>query len=113
MPANRVPILLLALIPVLAIAVALHASPVVMAPVIVLLVALAILKVLSRKNAQPFDLSKFLSDLPSLIAILIVTAICLLPLSGLEVPEVLNNVALVVVGFYFGKRTSGTAIRDE
>jgi hypothetical protein len=35
-----------------------------------------------------------------------VTAICLLPLSGLVVSEVLNNVALVVVGFYFGKHTT-------
>jgi hypothetical protein len=78
----------------------------VIAPVIVLMVALAILQILSKKSAQPFDLSKFVTDLPSLIALLIVTAICLLPLSGLVVPEVLNNVALVVVGFYFGKRTT-------
>jgi hypothetical protein len=78
----------------------------VIAPVIVLMVALAILQILSKKSAQPLDLSKFVNDLPSLIALLIVTAICLLPLSGLVVPEVLNNVALVVVGFYFGKRTT-------
>ena len=78
----------------------------VIAPVIVLMVALAILQILSKKSAQPLDLSKFVTDLPSLIALLIVTAICLLPLSGLVVPEVLNNVALVVVGFYFGKRTT-------
>ena len=85
----------------------------VIAPVIVLMVALGVLRVLSRKGAQPFEPSKFVWDLPSLIAILIVLAICLLPLSGLEVPEVLNNVALVVVGFYFGKRATPAAQNPE
>lgn len=73
-------------------------------PVLVLFLGLALIGVLSRKGASPFDLVKITSDLPSLLALIIILSICLLPLGGLPVPDVLNNIALVVVGFYFGKR---------
>ena len=74
------------------------------APAFVLLFALGVLHRLKERGATPFDTSKIFADLPSLFALLIVITICLLPLSGFGVPDVLNNVALVVVGFYFGKR---------
>ena len=74
------------------------------APVLILLVGLVILAYLSAKGAAPFDLSKITGDLPSTLALVIILTICLLPLAGFEVPSVLNNIALVVVGFYFGKR---------
>lgn len=74
------------------------------APVFVLIFALALLRRLGKAGASPFDTSKLLSDLPSTLALLIIATICLLPLAGLAVPDVLNNIALVVVGFYFGKR---------
>lgn len=73
-------------------------------PVLVLFLALAFLKVLARKGASPLDLAKITSDLPSVLALVIILTICLLPLGGIGVPDVLNNIALVVVGFYFGKR---------
>lgn len=74
------------------------------APIVVLLFALGVLQRLGKEGALPFDTSKLLSDLPSVLALVIIVTICLLPLSGIAVPEVLNNIALVVVGFYFGKR---------
>jgi hypothetical protein len=74
------------------------------APILILLVALAAIRRLSATNASPLDMRVIASDLPSVLAILIVVAICLLPFSGVEIPQVLNNVALVVVGFYFGRR---------
>lgn len=74
------------------------------APVFVLIFALGLLKHLSKQGATPFDATRLMSDLPSTLALLIIATICLLPLAGLTVPEVLNNIALVVVGFYFGKR---------
>jgi hypothetical protein len=74
------------------------------APIFVLIFALGFLHRLNREGASPFDTSKLLSDLPSALALLIIFTICLLPLAGLTVPDVLNNIALVVVGFYFGKR---------
>lgn len=74
------------------------------APIVVLLFALGVLQRLGKEGAMPFDTSKLLSDLPSVLALVIIVTICLLPLSGIAVPEVLNNIALVVVGFYFGKR---------
>ena len=74
------------------------------APVFVLLFALGLLHRLGKGGASPFDASKLLSDFPSTLALLIIATICLLPLAGLAVPDVLNNIALVVVGFYFGKR---------
>jgi len=78
-------------------------------PVLVLFLALAFLKALARKGASPLDLSKITSDLPSVLALVIILTICLLPLGGIGVPDVLNNIALVVVGFYFGKRDRETA----
>lgn len=79
----------------------------VVAPVVLILGALIVVAYLARRGAAPFDLSRVTSDLPSFLAILIILTICLLPLSGLEVPSVLSNIALVVVGFYFGKRDAG------
>lgn len=76
----------------------------VVAPIFVLIFAIGLLHLLSKSGATPFDTSKLFSDLPSTLALLIIATICLLPLAGLAVPDVLNNIALVVVGFYFGKR---------
>jgi hypothetical protein len=81
----------------------------VVAPVLIILLALLLLRTLARVGATPFDLGKVTSDLPSTLALVIVITICLLPLAGLGIPDVLNNIALVVVGFYFGKRET----RDE
>ncbi len=50
-----------------------------------------------------------MADLPSFLAVVIVITICLLSLAGLEVPGVLNNVALVVVGYYFGKHRENSS----
>jgi Na+/H+ antiporter NhaD/arsenite permease-like protein len=74
------------------------------APMFVLIFALGLLHRLGRRDASPFDAARLMSDLPSALALLIIATICLLPLAGLAVPDVLNNIALVVVGFYFGKR---------
>lgn len=77
-------------------------------PVLALFLGLAFLGTLARKGASPLDLTKVTSDLPSVLALVIIVTICLLPLGGLAVPDVLNNIALVVVGFYFGKRDRQT-----
>lgn len=81
------------------------------APIFVLIFALGILHRLGKNCATPFDSGKLLSDLPSTLALIIIATICLLPLAGLVVPDVLNNVALVVVAFYFGKRKTTDAAR--
>lgn len=74
------------------------------APIFVLIFALGLLHRIGSNGASPFDVKRLASDLPSTLALLIIATICLLPLAGLSVPDVLNNIALVVVGFYFGKR---------
>ena len=74
------------------------------APVVIILLAILGLRALARSGTAPFDFSKIASDLPSALALFIVVTICLLPLAGIGIPDVLNNVALVVVGFYFGRR---------
>ena len=76
------------------------------APIFILIFALGVLHRLGRSGAAPFEVTKLFSDLPSTLALLIIATICLLPLAGLSIPDVLNNIALVVVGFYFGKRKS-------
>ncbi|WMN77894.1 hypothetical protein NI385_18020 [Vibrio parahaemolyticus] len=75
-----------------------------LAPMFVLIFALGVLHRLGKQGASPFNLEKLLADLPSALALIIIITICLLPLSGIGVPDVLSNIALVVVGFYFGKR---------
>ena len=61
------------------------------APVFVLLFALGVLYRLGQAGTISFDVSKLFSDLPSLFALLIVVTICLLPLAGLPVPDVLST----------------------
>lgn len=76
----------------------------VVTPVLLVMGGMILIAYLGRRGAAPFEFAKVTSDLPSLLALVIILTICLLPLAGLDVPAVLNNIALVVVGFYFGKR---------
>ena len=43
-----------------------------------------------------------LSDVTSLIAAIVIATVCLLPLLRISIPEALGNIALVIIGFYFG-----------
>jgi len=47
------------------------------------------------------------SDVPSVIAIVVIFTVCLLPLMGIEIPQAMSNIGLVIVGFYFGSKRSG------
>src|SRR5688500_9446045 len=60
----------------------------IIAPVIVLLLALALLFVLARRKPTSVEIPKLISDLPSFLAILIVATICVLPLAGVAIPQV-------------------------
>ncbi len=77
------------------------------APIFILLFALGILHKLGKQGVLPINAENLFGDLPSVLALIIIVTICLLPLSGIAVPDVLSNIALVVVGFYFGKREVG------
>jgi hypothetical protein len=74
------------------------------APVLILLMGIVVLAYLGRRGASPLDIKKITGDLPSVLALVIILTICLLPIAGVEVPAALSNIALVVVGFHFGKR---------
>jgi fumarate reductase subunit D len=74
----------------------------ILAPILVLLLAIVAADKLLRGRER--GVARITSDLPSVLALLIVATICLLPLAGVAVPNVLGKVALVVVGFYFGKQ---------
>jgi hypothetical protein len=85
----------------------------VVAPVVLILGGLIVAAYLARRGATPFNLARVTSDPPSFLAVLIILTICSLPLSELDVPSVLNNIALVVVGFYLGKHdTSGGTVLE-
>jgi hypothetical protein len=77
----------------------------IIAPVLLLLELLIVVRWLFTTGRLALDRSQFELNLNSVLAITIVVTICLLPLIGLEVPQVLGNVALVVVGFYFGRKS--------
>jgi hypothetical protein len=74
-----------------------------LSPVLVLVLGIAVIRIVNRDKQGAIRFGEILSDLPSVLAITIVVAICLLPFTDVVVPEVLNNVALVVIGFYFGR----------
>lgn len=73
------------------------------APILVLLLVVAGIRFVMRDAAGAANVTRLFSDLPSVLAIMIVAAICLIPYTRVSVPEALNNIALVVVGFYFGR----------
>lgn len=73
----------------------------ILSPIIVLVLIIAAVKwIIPTASLNPDLLT---AHLPSFLAIIIVSTICVLPLLGYEVPIVLTNIALVVVGYYFGK----------
>lgn len=75
-----------------------------MGTALIVLVAFASARLLITPSTR-LDLSRIISDFPSLIAIIVIITISLLSLIKIGIPDVLSNIALVIVGFYFGKAT--------
>jgi len=73
----------------------------ILSPIVVLVLIIAAMKWVIPTESLNVD--RLSANLPSILAIIIVSTICLLPLLGQEVPIVLTNIALVIVGYYFGK----------
>lgn len=76
-------------------------------PILQLIVVLAIAEWVLTRAGIKTDLSalRLIWDVRSLLAILVVAAFCLAALAGSEAAGSLENVCLVVVGFYFGGLT--------
>jgi len=49
------------------------------------------------------NVSGLLSDVPSLIAVLVIGTVSIITILGILIPDPLGNIALVIVGFYFGQ----------
>lgn len=64
-------------------------------------------------DALRAQIAKLAGDVPSFIAILVLFAICLLPLTGIPLPEAISNIALVIVGFYFGTKRARPDLNEE
>lgn len=47
-------------------------------------------------------LSTMVTDIPGFIAVAVVSTVCIMPLLRVEVPAAFSNIALVIVGYYFG-----------
>ncbi len=73
-------------------------------PFIQLIIILAILQPLLEKSGVKLNFASLSSslDVRSTIAILVVSAFCIAALAGVSGYSALKDVALVVVGFYFG-----------
>jgi hypothetical protein len=73
-------------------------------PFIQLIIILAILQPLLEKSGVKINLASLSSslDVRSTIAILVISAFCIAALAGVSGYSALKDVALVVVGFYFG-----------
>ncbi|MDD3597368.1 hypothetical protein [Sulfuricurvum sp.] len=70
-------------------------------PILILVIIVGIIKWLVP--IEKISLRSISDNLPSILAILIIGSISILPVMGQEIPSVMSNIALVVVGFYFGK----------
>ena len=79
----------------------------ILSPILVLLILAGIVRWISPP--EKLNLANITENLPAFLAVFIVATICLLPLLGMEIPNVLSNIALVVVGYYFGKLKIGTS----
>jgi hypothetical protein len=79
----------------------------ILSPILVLLILAGIIRWIAPP--EKLSLSNMTENLPAFLAVFIVATICLLPLLGMEIPNVLSNIALVVVGYYFGKLKIGTS----
>ena len=79
----------------------------ILSPILVLLILAGIVRWIAPP--EKLNLANITENLPAFLAVFIVATICLLPLLGMEIPNVLSNIALVVVGYYFGKLKIGTS----
>ncbi|MCB5226907.1 hypothetical protein JAO78_008770 [Alishewanella sp. 16-MA] len=70
-------------------------------PVIVLVLLVGAVKWVLPTGTLNVEILK--DNLTSIIAIIVLGTICILPLLGKEIPVVLTNIALVIIGYYFGK----------
>lgn len=76
-----------------------------LAPILSIIVIVVLIRwVLFSGSSNPTTkrLGGMLRDVPSLIAVVVIVTLCLLPLLSAEIPAALSNIALVIVGFYFG-----------
>ncbi len=73
------------------------------APILVLLLLVAGLRAFIKSPLSTEKIAKLFPDIPSILAVIIIAGIFLIPFTGVVVPEALSNIALVVVGFYFGR----------
>ena len=77
----------------------------VLAPIISIIVLVMLIRWLFFAPEDQFiakQLRQALTDVPSLIAVIVIATVCVLPLLKIEIPDPLGNIALVIVGFYFG-----------
>ena len=78
-----------------------------LAPLLSFVIVIAVFRWLlfsKSSDALRIQIAKLAADVPSFIAILVLFAVCLLPLTGIALPEAISNIALVIVGFYFGTK---------
>ncbi|EGQ9631933.1 hypothetical protein F2K82_17750 [Vibrio cholerae] len=70
-------------------------------PILVLLILSGLVRWIIPNGKSNFK--ELTDNIPSILAIVVLGSLCLLPVMGYEIPNELGNIALVVVGFYFGK----------
>ncbi|MFQ2633605.1 hypothetical protein ACK3ZK_01735 [Aeromonas caviae] len=70
-------------------------------PIVVLILIISAVKWVLPSGA--FSAEVLTKNLTSIVALVVLATLCILPLLGQEIPLVLSNIALVIVGYYFGK----------
>lgn len=73
-------------------------------PVITLMMVIGVLKWIIPSGS--FSVEKIKDNLPALLALIVISTISVLPLLGANIPLTLGNMAMVIVGYYFGKLKS-------
>lgn len=74
-------------------------------PLIQFVIIVFIIKWVVFSNSKTSDkLQNLIKDIPSFIALVVIATLCLIPIIGYTIPAPIGNIALVVVGFYFGNK---------
>jgi hypothetical protein len=72
-------------------------------PILVLIISIGLIKWFIAKKSE-INFLTLKDNLTTILALTVILSICILPFTGMEVPSSLSNIALIIIGFYFGKQ---------
>ena len=84
-------------------------------PILQFIIVIVLLRWLlfSNQGRLSKQFQNIVRDIPSVIAVLVVGTLCLITILGMSIPDAISNVALVIVGFYFGQERLRKVLSED